>query len=245
MATRVLQVNELSQLSLEDHEWIIPGFLPKPGLLMILGEPRCGKSFLALQLALAIAQSRYLFPMPGVLHVKPKKVLYFYFDKTGVFAFQDRLKSLQLTGVNLAGPLYVIHPSDKIATANICQFESYSYFSNIITEVHPDVVVFDVLREFHNSDENESTAMKVVGDSLASLCEGLSIVLVHHTKKLDFPGRTGPVRNVEASRGSNYIVGKADSTWLIHSGYLQVESNFAPAVRYKLLRQSNGFWTFV
>ena len=242
---RVLNINEFSQLSLADHEWIVPGFLPKPGLLMILGEPRSGKSYLALQLSLCIAQGRQLLPTGTVSHVKPKKVLYFYFDKTGVFVFQDRLKALKESGVNLTGSLYVIHPSDKVATANITDNDSYHYFKDVITQVEPDVVVFDVLREFHNSDENESTAMKVIGDSIACLCEGLSIILVHHTKKLEYPGRTGPVRNVEASRGSNYIVGKADSTWMIHANCLQVESNFAPAVKYKLLRQSNGFWTFV
>jgi len=219
---RVLNAQEFSSLSLPEHEWIIPGFLPKPGLLMILGEPRAGKSYLALQLALCLAQGRQLLPQVGVPHVKPKKVLYFYFDKTGVLVFQDRLKSLNESGVNLSGPLYVIHPLDKMATVNINQLDSYRYFHDIITQVSPDVVVFDVLREFHNSDENESTSMKIVGDSIASLCEGLAIVLVHHTKKLEYPGRTGPVRNVEAARGSNYIVGKADSTWLIHSGYLQI-----------------------
>lgn len=242
---RVLDIHKFSQLSLPDHEWVVPGFLPKPGMLILLGEPRSGKSYLALQLSLCIAQGRQLLPMAGVPQVKPKKVLYFYFDKTGIFVFQDRLKALQDSGVNLSGPLYVIDPRDKVATANILDNDSYKYFRQVIVETEPDVVVFDVLREFHNADENESTAMKIVGDSLTCLCEHLSLIIVHHTKKLEYPGRTGPVRNVEASRGSNYIVGKADSTWLIHNGYLHIESNFAPATRYKLLRQSNGFWTFV
>jgi RecA-family ATPase len=243
--TRIINVHELSTLKLPDHEWLIPGYLPKPGLLMILGEPRAGKSFLALQLALCLAQGTQFLPMGHVTHVKPKKVLYFYFDKTGILVFQDRLKALQDSGVNLTGPLYVIHPLDKIATANILVNDCYNYFSSIIKETNPDAVVFDVLREFHSSDENESTEMKIVGDSIASICQGLSIILVHHTKKLDYPGRTGPVRNVEAARGSNYIVGKADSTWLLHNGYLTVESNFAPETRFRLLRQNNGLWTIV
>ncbi len=225
-----------------EYEWLIPGYLPKPGMIMILGEPRAGKSFLALQLALSLAQGLQFLPGPRVAHVKPKKVLYFYFDKTGVFVFQDRLKLLQASGVNITGPLYVIDPRDKLPVINLLDPTCYRYFDELITEVNPDCVVFDVLREFHNGDENESTSMKIVGDIITSLCEDRSVILVHHTKKLDYPGRTSPVRNIEAARGSNYIVGKADSTWLIHEGYLKVESNFAPEVRFKLMRQSNGFW---
>lgn len=243
--TRVLSVAALTQLSLPDHEWVVPGFLPKPGMLIILGEPRAGKSYLALQLSLSIAQGIQLLPLAGVPHVSPKKVLYFYFDKTGIVVFQDRLKSLQAHGINLSGPLYVIHPLDKTPTANILSEEGYRYFEEILNTVNPDVVVFDVMREFHNSDENDSTSMKVVGDTFARLCEHVSIILVHHTKKLDYPGRTGPVRNVEAARGSNYIVGKADSTWLIHGGTLSIESNFAPETKYKMLRGSSGLWAFV
>ncbi len=146
----------------------------------------------------------------------------------------------------MTGPLYFIHPTDKIPTANLNDPACYEYFLDIINEVCPDVVVFDVLREFHNADENESTQMKVVGDNLSNLCDGLGIILVHHTRKgLDYPGRTGPIRNVEASRGSNYIVGKADSTWLIHDGSLQVESNFAEAKKFKLARHKNGLWLIV
>lgn len=239
---RVLSVSDFASTVMPDHEWLIPGYFPKPGVLMILGEPRAGKSFLALQLAFALAQGSQLLPVAKVAHIKPKKVLYFYFDKTGVFVFQDRLKLLQASGVNLTGPLYVIDPRDKAPVINLLNKETYSYFNEVITNVEPDVVVFDVLREFHNADENESTEMKIVGDIIANLCCGLGIILVHHTKKLDYPGRTGPVRNIEASRGSNYIVGKADSTWLLHGGYLNIESNFAPEIRFKLLRQSNGFW---
>lgn len=237
---RCVTAAELSMLSLPECEWLVPGYFPRPGLLMILGEPRAGKSFLALQLSLALTQGKSIFP--SVPPIQPKKVLYFYFDKTGPFAFQHRLRELIATGTDISGPLYMIHPGDKIPSANIADPACYSYFSEIIHKIQPDVVVFDVLREFHNADENCSTALKPIGDAISNLCEGMGIILVHHTKKLDYPGRTGPVRNIEAARGSNYIVGKADSTWLIHDGALQVESNFAEAKRFKMSRQKNGLW---
>ena len=221
-------------------EWLVPGYFPKPGLLMILGEPRAGKSFLALQLALTLAQGKTL--LPSLPPTTPKRVLYFYFDKTGPFAFQDRLQQLSLSGVDISGHLYMIHPCDKIPHANLLEKNCYGYFEAIIAEANPDVIVFDVLREFHNAEENDSTSMKPFGDALSKLGEHKGIILVHHTKKLDYPGRTGPVKNIEASRGSNYITGKADATWLIHDNVLQTESNFAEAKRFHLARAKNGLW---
>jgi RecA-family ATPase len=245
--TRLVSLSDLSTLEVAHHDWIIPGYFPQPGVLMILGEPRAGKSFLALQLALSIAQGTPF--LPGTTTAK-KRVLYFYFDKTGVFAFQDRLKSLAANGVDLTGPIFLIHPDDKLPAANVMDMAHYNYFKSIIHDAQPDVVFFDVLREFHSSDENESTEMKLVGDQLATLCQGLAMVIVHHTRKPDAL-KTGIPRNVEVARGSNYIAGKADATWLIHHDhigqkyYLQTEANFAGDKRYQLTRYPDGRWMIV
>lgn len=237
---RYVTASDLATMPIPDHEWTLPGFLPKPGMLIIFGEPRSGKSFLALQTAFSIAQGKTL--LPASTPPKSHKVLYLYFDKTGVLVFQERLRSLKQHGHSIDGPVYFIHPTDKIPTANILEPACYKYFHDLIQEIDPDVVVFDVLREFHNGDENDSTAMKLMGDTLSLLCAGRSIVLVHHTKKLDYPGKTTAVRNIEAARGSSYIVGKADSTWLINGNKLCIESNFAPKSTYVLSRQASGFW---
>lgn len=238
---RIVPLEDYASMKLDECEWIIPGYLPKPGVLMILGEPRAGKSFLALQLALAIAQGKPL--LPGTI-TKKNRVLYFYFDKTGPFAFQDRLKELTKSQVDLSGPVFVIHPGDKLPTANLLEPSHFNFFKQCIAQAQPDVVVFDVLREFHNADENESTQMKLVGDQLSLLCQGLAVVLVHHTKKLQ-GDHSGPPRNVDASRGSNYIAGKADGTWLLYDNQLFVESNFATSKRFKLSRYADGRWLIV
>lgn len=236
--TRILSLEDYAHLAINDCEWIIPGYLPKPGMLMILGEPRAGKSFLGLQLALAIAHGTPLIP-GTVTH--QKRVLYLYFDKTGPFAFQERLQGFEKHGVDLKGPLFMIHPSDTIGSVNLLDLTHYGFFADCIEQTQPDVIVFDVLREFHNADENESTAMKRVGDAITSLTHGRSVIMIHHTKKLD--PEKGVPRNVDACRGSNYIAGKADATWLIHQGYLYTESNFSPAVRHKLSgRLPDGRW---
>ena len=238
---RIISASDFAEYKAPDQYWVLPGFLPKPGLLIILGAPRAGKSYLAIQTSLAIAQGTRLFP--GTEHHKPHSVLYFYFDKTGSLVFHERLKHLADNGVSLNCPLFTLHPEDKIPTANIADPDCYNFFNKAIAEANPDVVVFDVLREFHNADENDSTEMKIIGDYLSNLCHGRTIILVHHTKKLDYANSQGlEIKNIDAARGSNYIVGKADTTWLLNDGYLNIESNFAPNVRYKMFQQKTGLW---
>lgn len=239
--TRIVSMEDYAHLKIDDCEWIIPGYLPKPGMLMILGEPRAGKSFLGLQLGFSIAQGKSL--IPGTITHK-KRVLYFYFDKTGPFAFQERLQQFEKHGMDLSGPIFIVHPNDVISSVNLLEPSHLAFFEHVIKQTQPDVVIFDVLREFHNADENESTAMKRVGDAMTHLCHGLSAVVIHHTKKLD--PEKGVPRNVDACRGSNYIAGKADATWLIHQGSLYTESNFVPALKHKLGgRLPDGRWVIV
>lgn len=241
--SHVISAQDLAFYEHPEQYWVLPGLLPKPGLLVILGSPRAGKSYLALQTAMAIAQGQQLFPNHP--KSKPHSVLYFYQDKTGPFVFQERLRSLHQQKVSLSGPLFFPHPKDHHGAINILEPDCYRYFADMIKAADPDVVVFDVLREFHNMDENDSTQMKIVGDAITTMCHGRAIIIVHHTKKLDYQKSQGiTVKNIDASRGSNYIPGKADFTWLIDSGTLNVEGNYAPAETHTIVQSPTGLWRF-
>jgi hypothetical protein len=62
-------------------------------------------------------------------------------------------------------------------------------------------VVLDVLREFHNADEDSSTEMKKVGDALTSVFAGYSLVVLHHTPKIpETVTDPNPVRYARGSR---------------------------------------------
>jgi RecA-family ATPase len=214
--------------------WLIPDLLPKPGMLLLLGEPFAGKSFLAFQLALMLAQGGMF------LHKKCRqsRVLYLQFDPSEL-VWRDRILSIQKAGVNLAGPIFMVHPDDNRRNMHILTLEHQRFLQECLVASQPDVVIIDVLREIHSCDEQDSTQMKQVGDALMQIFHGVSIVLIHHTKKLD---AEKPIEVINSSRGSSYITGKADATWLLHQGRLHTVSRFGAPAIHNIERLPCGLW---
>jgi hypothetical protein len=142
--------------------------------------------------------------------------------------------------VPLPDTLFLLHPDDQPTRVNILSPESYLRIKEAIDVSNPALIVVDVLRECHNADEQDSTEMKVVGDTLMTLCRGRTLLLVHHTHKLN--SNYGEPNPVNAARGSSYITGKADAIWLLHNNLLQIASRFHHDEKRTITRMPNGLW---
>lgn len=236
--TRVLSVSEYISVPRPSLSWLVPSYVPYPGLVLLIGEPKTGKSFLGLQVALHVASGIPFLGQP----VDAAPVLYLQFD-TSETVWRERLNQLRLSGVTLPSNLYLVHPDDQPSRTNILSFESQSMIRDALAACNPKLVVVDVLRECHNEDEQDSTAMKTVGDQLMTLFAGRTILLIHHTHKLhETYGSPSPVN---AARGSSYTTGKADAIWLLHNSELVVASRFHHDERRRLQRRANGLWNIV
>lgn len=231
---RTVSLTEYTTLERPSLNWLIPGLLPKPGMLLLLGEPFAGKSFLAFQLALSLAQGRMF------LHQKchPSRVLYLQFDPSEL-VWRDRILSIQKAGIDLSGPVMMVHPDDNRRNVHILSLDHQKFIQECLDQAQPDVVIIDVLREIHSCDEQDSTQMKQVGDVLMQLFHGYALVLIHHTRKLD---SDKPIEVINASRGSSYITGKADATWLIHQNRLHIVSRFGSPTVHTMERLPCGLW---
>ena len=231
---RTVSLSEYTTLERPTLNWLIPDLLPKPGMLLLLGEPFAGKSFLAFQLALCLGQGR-LF-----LHKKCRRsrVLYLQFDPSEL-VWRDRILSIQRAGVDLSGPIFMVHPDDNKRNMHILTLESQRFLQESLDATQPDVVIIDVLREIHSCDEQDSTQMKQVGDALMQLFHGYSLILIHHTRKQE---SDKPVEVINSSRGSSYVTGKADATWLIHQGRLHIVSRFGAPSVHNMERLPCGLW---
>ena len=231
---RTVSLSEYVVLERPSLNWLIPTILPKPGLTLLIGEPFAGKSFLAFQLALSLAQGG-LF-----LHHKCRqsRVLYLQFDPSELI-WKDRITSIQKAGVNIVGPIFMVHPDDTPRPMNICTRERQHFIQETLQATTPDVVIIDVLREIHSVDEQDSTQMKQVGDILMQLFHGYSLVILHHTRKFD---SEKPIEVINASRGSSYLTGKADATWLIHQSRLHMVSRFTSPSIHNMERLPCGLW---
>lgn len=233
---RIVTADQYTTLPARRLHWIIPKFLGMPSLTVLIGEPFGGKSFLALQLGLAIARGQPFFGQA----TKQGSVLYLQFD-TPEFIWRNRLQTLKESGVDITGPLYMIHPDENLINVNILNPLHFELLGAAIRDANPSLVIVDVWREIHQQDEQDSTAMKIVGDALMRLVAGRAVLVLHHPHKLN---DDVPPKLVNAARGTSYLPGKADSLWLLHKGHLYVESRTDTHGKYRAVRLSNGFWQF-
>lgn len=232
---RVLSASEYISVPRPQLSWLVPSYVPFPGLVLLIGEPKAGKSFLGLQVALHVAQGRSFLEQP----VSAASVLYLQFD-TSETVWRQRLDQLRAGGVALPSNLFLLHPDDQPTRVNILSLESQAVIRSALEACNPKLVVVDVLRECHNADEQDSTAMKQVGDQLMTLFAGRTILLIHHTHKLyESYGTPSPIN---AARGSSYTTGKADAIWLLHNNVLSIASRFHHDEKRAVRRKPNGLW---
>lgn len=235
---RVLSASEYISVPRPQLSWLVPSYVPYPGLVLLIGEPKAGKSFLGLQVALHVASGLPFLGQP----VAAAPVLYLQFD-TSETVWRERLSQLQTSGVQLPQNLYLIHPDDQPSRVNVLSSDSERMIRTALDACDPKLVVVDVLRECHNADEQDSTAMKTVGDQIMTLFQGRTILLIHHTVKLhDTYGIPSPIN---AARGSSYTTGKADAIWLLHNNVLSIASRFHRDEKRPCQRKANGLWNVV
>ena len=231
----VVTLDEYVTLPRPNLEWIVKDLIPRPGLILLLGEAKSGKSFLALQLALILSRGDTFLNKSTT----KSKVLFLQFD-TSELVWRERLRKIKDAGIPLSNNVYMLHPSTQPKGMNIMDQKLNGYLRDAIRDCNPDVVIFDVLREIHNGDEQDSTAMKMVCDQLMNLLDGRAGIVLHHPRKL---GELPP-KIIDCARGSSYLAGKADAVWLLHQGFLHIESRLDHSEQYRAVRLENGLWRF-
>ena len=233
---RLVTTSEYLSIERPQLDWLVDQQVPFPGTILLQGPPKSGKSFLALDLARCVSLGH---PFLG-WKTKPSKTLYLQFD-TGEMAWRKRLQNWKDANIDLSGPLFTVHPEDIKIPINITNPLDRSWLKEIVQQADPALTVIDVLREIHNADENDSTEMKIVGDILMSLFQGRSLVIVHHSKKLndDFTNR---VDLSNAARGSSYLTGKVDALWLLWQNQLYIQNRTSEPTQVKLYQTPVGIW---
>lgn len=239
---RVVPLPEYMKMERPKLSWTVHGLLPKPGMILLVGKPKAGKSYLALDLACAVAEGRMFL---GHL-TTPGNVLYLQLD-TSELIWRDRLEKLDASGYGLPKNVFMTHPEDTPRPFNLLTESARVFVRDAIRQAQPTLVIVDVLRKAHSSDENDSTSMKNVSDVLDVLFEGLSVILVHHTKKLDdvFEPESGEERVPDpmmAARGSNFMMGQVEAVWLLHKGKLRIESRFDEKQTLSVVQTSTGIF---
>ena len=177
------------------------GILLDGTILLIVGPAKSKKTFLTQNLALSIAMGN---DFAGFKITKPKKVLY-YLAEGGYYPNRERLRKMaeNISPDNTENFLIAFPPYMLINHK-----ENYDEICKTIKDSDAEVVIFDPLIRFHDVDENSATGMSEVFGKIKQLIEklGISVILVHHTGKVQSKG----------GRGSSVIIGEYDSCITIH-----------------------------
>lgn len=157
--------------------WIVEGLFLEAGAGILGGAPKSCKSFLALDLCVAIASGSACAGTFRVLKPGPVVVLCAE-DPDAVIS--ERLVALsRARGCELADlPIEVLVDPVRLP-------EGLERLEATIAAFQPRLLLLDPLIRLHRADENSASEMSVILDGLRKLARSsrTAILLVHHTRK--------------------------------------------------------------
>jgi hypothetical protein len=207
--------------------WLVTQLWSHDAVGIVGGEPKCCKSFLALDLAVAVAAGvpclrRFAVPDPG-------RVL--------LYAAEDALSIVRrrLEGIAAAAGVNLRDLDIQVITAPTLRLDlaaDRASLQETVARLKPRLLILDPFVRLHRIDENASGE---VAPLLAYLRElqrqhSLAVLVVHHAKK-----GAGHVRAGQALRGSSEFHAWGDSNlYLRREGdilTLAVEHRAAPSLK--------------
>jgi hypothetical protein len=184
-------------------QWLIEGLWSDQAVGILGGEPKCCKSFLALEIALSVASGTACLRQFPVRRSGP--VLLFPAEDP-FDVVRQRLEAMaaaaQVPFQTL--PVEVIDvPSIRLDTPTDRQ-----RLRDTVQHFQPVLLILDPLIRLHRVDENDATQMATLLSYLRELQRQfrLAVLLVHHARKDSNSSRPG-----QALRGSSELHGWGDS----------------------------------
>ncbi|WP_419831787.1 AAA family ATPase [Endozoicomonas atrinae] len=194
--------------------WLVKGFLEMDSLSLMFGEPACGKSFVAIDLACCVATGKEWHEK----QVKQQGPV-FYIAGEGFNGLSRRLMAWQQTyGYNLRNaPLYVSKCSASLTNyANaLAVSDSIEKIIQQNNSAIPSMIVIDTLaRNFGPGDENATQEMNVFInhiDQLLRVKYQCNVLIVHHTG-VGSKDRARGNSALKAALDAEYAVVKSDDS---------------------------------
>lgn len=159
-----------------DPKYLIDSILPQENLLILGGNPKIGKSFLAMSIAKAVLTGNPLWGRFPVRNTGP--VIYVDLE-TSKPEFKNRFKKMKFD-VNL--PISFLHlpPAGVRLDKNAC----FKPLMEKIEEVNPVLIIIDSLTRVHRQRENDSSLMSLVMERLRKIVNyGVTVLVIHHHRK--------------------------------------------------------------
>ena len=229
----LLPVQRASQLASvgPQTQWLIEELWADQAVGILGGEPKCCKSFLALDLAVSVASGAPCLRRFPVRRTGP--VL--------LFPAEDSLAVVRqrLAGIAAAAQVGFESLPVQVITAPALRLDTPAdrqRLGQTVQTLQPILLILDPLIRLHRVDENDATQIATLLSYLRQLQRQfhLAVLLVHHTRKDAHTTRPG-----QALRGSSELHGWGDSNlYLRRRGdqlTLSTEHRAAPSQDHILL----------
>ena len=221
---RVVRAAELKARTLEKPLWLVEGLWGGGAVGVIGGVPKSCKTWLALEIAVAVASGR---PCLGRFHVpKPGPVL--------LYAAEDAPEQLRERIENLARARGADFPSLDLRlilepSLRVDRPDQLARLRETLQLHQPVLLVLDPYVRLQRVDENDATQVSTILAALRELSRSfhLALALVHHARK-NSSDNAG-----QSLRGSSDFHAWGDSNLYLqrrtHHLLLSCEHRFAPA----------------
>ncbi len=221
--------------------WLLADLLPEIGAFLLCGKPKAGKSWLALQLGMAVAQGGRALdrdvPAGGVIYLALEDNLR---------RLQTRIKTLQPDADRNPASLANLHFKITAPTlANGLEAELRQLIASAKTKVR--LVIVDTLQKVRGAggsgnqyglDYEAVGRLKRIADDA-----GICLLIVHHIRKMEADDAQ------DAISGTNGIAGAADGSLVLlrqrasDAAVLHVTGRDMPDAEFGL-RFNKGTWEF-
>ena len=200
-----LPVQRASQLASTgpQMQWLVQGLWSEQAVGILGGEPKCCKSFLALDLAVSVASGAACLRQFPVRRSGP--VL--------LFPAEDSLAVVRqrLEGIATAAQVPFDSLPVQVITAPSLRLDTpadRSRLADTVQQLRPILLILDPLIRLHRVDENDASQIAGLLSYLRELQRrfALAVMLVHHARKDSQGSRPG-----QALRGSSELHGWGDS----------------------------------
>jgi hypothetical protein len=190
---------------LPDPQWLIEPLFEKDSQVVLWGESGCGKSFVALSWAMAIATGT---PWLGRWPVKKEKVLYCVGEGERGMQRRGRAGSIEY-GFESIPDLEFLGMAPRLRDPKVLDA-----FMKLVKAKQPGLVIIDTLARSMTGDENSAEHMSdwLNAATLIQRETGACVLVVHHTAKNVKKGST------PTERGSGALRGAMDTSIMVRGG---------------------------
>jgi hypothetical protein len=201
---QIITAAELAKVEFPPINFVVPDYIPQ-GLTILAGRPKTGKSWLALNIALAVAEGGQAF---GSISVEQGDVLYLALEDNHR-RLQRRLDQLAPCGDKPAR-LHLATECPRLDAGGLSAIEAWC---NGVS--NPRLVIVDVFGQirperrkdesYYDGDYRALSPLKQLADR-----RGFAVMVVHHTNK-----KEEPADQFDAVSGSTGFTGAADTILIL------------------------------